>query len=453
MQSIQGFDFFSLNFDEKGALQTGEWDAFLQRAAAATDAIILAHGFRNSASDATSLYTNFLTTFRGHLTRPEFHEVAGRNFVVAGVYWPSLALPEEFSRPEGSVQSAGDNAPLSNSIEQKLQDLKAVRPDRGTQIDAAIALLPHVEEDSTVQDEFTDLLLSLTDGGELDPTEGLQQIRNQQGSVLLQKLTLPVILPTETSDYDTGTVASVDDDGTTQGIGSFFGSILGGVDTFINLTSWYVMKNRCGVVGETGVAKAVRDLKASNSKIRIHLVGHSLGGRLMAACAKSLSQNPLLQPDSVTLLEAAFSHYGFSANNGKGTPGFFRDVVAKKVVKGPLVETFSYQDTVVGKDYSIASRLADDNTKAIGDANDEFGGIGRNGAQLTPESAVFKLKTATAPGEPYVFQPGIVTCLDGSGGLIKDHGDVTNENVTYAFASAIAATVPVRETLVESTTR
>lgn len=149
----------------------------------------------------------------------------------------------------------------------------------------------------------------------------------------------------------------------------------------------------------------------------------------------------MVQPDSLTLLEAAFSHYGFSANNGKGVAGFFRDVIDKQVVKGPMLETFSYQDTVVGLTYAIASRLADDNVKAVGDKDDEFGGIGRNGAQKTAESDFQKLKTAASPGGAYVFKPGCVNCLDGSGGLIKDHGDVTNSDVTYAFASAVAATV------------
>ena len=36
---------------------------------------------------------------------------------------------------------------------------------------------------------------------------------------------------------------------------------------------------------------AVRALHASRPDIRIHLVGHSLGGRLMAACAKALVRN------------------------------------------------------------------------------------------------------------------------------------------------------------------
>jgi hypothetical protein len=33
-----------------------------------------------------------------------------------------------------------------------------------------------------------------------------------------------------------------------------------------------------------------------------------------------------------------------------------------------------------------------------------------------------------------------VNNLDGSGGLIRNHGDVTNETVTYAVASAVSQT-------------
>lgn len=73
------------------------------------------------------------------------------------------------------------------------------------------------------------------------------------------------------------------------------------------MTTWYVMKDRSGTVGATGVADAVRALHGSRPAIRIHLVGHSLGGRLMAGCAKALCDSPTLQPDSLTLLEAAFS--------------------------------------------------------------------------------------------------------------------------------------------------
>ena len=83
------------------------------------------------------------------------------------------------------------------------------------------------------------------------------------------------------------------------------------------------------------------------------------------------------------------------------------------------------------------SRLACDNTREIGDASDEFGGIGRNGPLKTEEVANLPFKN---PGTAYDYKPEVINNLDGSGGFIKDHGDVMNDAVTYAFASAVAQT-------------
>lgn len=448
MQSVSGFDFFPLNIDENGKLtNSAELDSLKGRADTATDLIIFGHGFRNSVDDASQLYFTFLKSFRAHFARPEFAGFANRDFIAAGVYWPSKALPESFGTAEGSVQSADDGAPFKAALAAKLEDLKTVCPTHSGQLDRAIELLANIEDDGTAQNQFTELVLSLTDGSQLDITEGLPKIRSQEGTVILQKLSAPIILsPAPADSSDDGGVESIDDPGFAdagggaQSVGSMFGSILNGVEKFLNGTTWWVMKNRAGVVGANGVAQVVRALKAAKPGLRIHLVGHSLGGRMMAACANSLAQDPLVQPDSVTLLEAAFSHYGFSANNGDGVAGFFRDVIAKNVVKGPFLATFSAQDEAVGADYALASRVADDNVKAVGDANDPFGGIGRNGAQKTTESQFLKLQPAGTPYQP--FKLGIVNCLDGSGGLIKNHGDVTNSDVTYVFSCSVAATQP-----------
>jgi hypothetical protein len=312
-------------------------------------------------------------------------------------------------------------------------------------LDRAIALLGNVEGDRGAQDEFVGHVLSLVDGSQPDPTEGLDRVRAMQGSELLDKLIAPIIVPTSgAADSEGGAAvagpvfAGGGGEGGTEGLGSIFSSVYGRIGQFLNLTLWYVMKNRSGVVGANGVAKAVRDFKGGLPAIRVQLVGHSLGGRLMASCAKSLAAAPMVRPDSLTLLEAAFSHFGFSPDNGKGQAGFFRDVVASGVVKGPLVATFSMQDTVVGKVYAIASRLAGDNVQEIGDATDPYGGIGRNGAQRTAEAVFAPLRQAGSP--PYEFEIGKVVNLDGSGGLITSHGDVTNSNVTFAFACAVAET-------------
>jgi hypothetical protein len=418
MQTIEGFDFFPLVFDKDGTLDAqDEFKALVERARSgpATDAIFIAHGFRNDVGEATSLYTKFLTNFRAHLRAPQFRDLTQRRFVVAGVYWPSKPFRESDGEDGEGTRGLQNPTLALADAKQQLEELKAgATPAQARSLDKAAALLPKLEGNPKAQDRFVAHVLSILEGSRLDKTEGLPQIQKRSGSELLARL----------------------DSEPAEGTRGFVGAIAGKVGQFLNLTTWYVMKDRSGTVGAKGVAPAVRALHKSVPSLRIHLVGHSLGGRLMTSCAKALCTRPQVQPDSLTLLEAAFSHYGFSRDNGQGTPGFFREVIDKRIVKGPLLSTFSAQDTVVGKAYAISSRLAGDNSREIGDASDQFGGIGRNGA-LKTEAAQSKL---LAPGMPYDYKLGVVNNLDGSGGLIKNHGDVTNAAVTYAFASAVART-------------
>jgi hypothetical protein len=437
MRMTEGFAFFPLTFDEDGKLENpDELDGMIARANTepkATDVIVIAHGFRNDANDATTLYDAFLKTFAANLARKEFKAVAARRFLVAGVYWPSKPFREAYS--EAAAEAAGTRGLKRSSravktpkapsrsmagAKKQLEDFKKHDANAGQRrkLDRAITLLPKLDGNLKAQDKFVELVLSLVDDSPADKTEGLQKVRRRKGSELLARL-------------GAGAPSG------TRGFGSFLGGIAGSVGQFLNLTTWYVMKDRSGTVGTEGVAPAVREIRKRCPGLRIHLVGHSLGGRLMASCAKALAARPLLQVDSLLLLEAAFSHFGFSADNGRGTPGFFRDVVVKEVVKGPFVSTFSAQDTVVGGPYAIMSRLASDNTREIGDATDEFGGIGRNGPLRTDEVANMPFRK---PGVAYEYKPRVINNLDGSGGFIKDHADVMNEAVTYALASAIALT-------------
>jgi hypothetical protein len=446
METIQGFDFFRLHFDADGNIEhQNELDNFNQRAAFATDSILIAHGFRNDESDATGLYTRFLGTLRQHIDGRLHASLGARRFVVAAIYWPSKPFPEEV-KFDGSTAGIEDELGEKEQVRTQLVELRdtVARTGQKPAIDRAIKLLDQVKGNTQAQDQFVENVFALLDGSEPDPTEGIDRVRTRDGSELLNLLSTPIRNPVPVQNSDAGGIAGLDDvfvpgeNGGTQGVGSFFGSIFGRIGQFLNLTTWYVMKNRSGVVGANGVAKAVRELKASAPEVKIHLVGHSLGGRLMAGCSKLLAQDPKLQPSSLTLLEAAFSHFGFSANSCiESKAGFFRAVVDNHVVKGPFLATFSAQDSVVGTVYAIASRLAGDSTEAIGDANDSFGGLGRNGAQRTGEAMFDKLHVA---GVAYNFAPGKILNLDGSGGMIKDHGDVTNSDVTYAFASAVAAT-------------
>ena len=79
------------------------------------------------------------------------------------------------------------------------------------------------------------------------------------------------------------------------------------------------------------------------------------------------------------------------------------------------------------------SRLAGDNTREIGDASRR---VRRHRPQRTAEDDGSRQRAAArAPARRTTTRTGVINNLDGSGGLIKDHSDVTNEAVTYAFAS------------------
>ncbi|QJR36721.1 hypothetical protein [Gemmatimonas groenlandica] len=452
METLGGFPFLALEYDQNGVLRSSTLDtlhAHLQ-SAGTTDLLMIAHGFRNNAVEARRLYEQFLQNFSAHITRSELAPaLASRRFAAAGIFWPSKAFSEGSAKDDDDGEAQALEEREAAALDDARIELMELRDDvadnQRSAVDRALALLDHLEDSTAKQDQFVSLLLSLADGADADPTEGFEQVAAQRGSELFAKLKSPIILPTVRRDDDGGVMAlnggaSAGSGGGTGAplfIGGALKSIAGRVGQVLNLTTWYMMKNRSGTVGANGVAAAVRALKARHPALRIHLIGHSLGGRCMAACAKSLCADPAVQPDSLSLLEAAFSHYGLSHDNGHGDRGFFRDVIEHQIVKGPFISTFSYQDAVVGKAYAISSRLGGDNAKAVGDKDDQYGGIGRNGTQRTNEATTQPLGSV---GTAYTYAPRVVNNLDGSGGRIKDHSDVTNPEVTYAVACAVAAT-------------
>jgi pimeloyl-ACP methyl ester carboxylesterase len=194
----------------------------------------------------------------------------------------------------------------------------------------------------------------------------------------------------------------------------------------LNYTTYYEMKARAGTVGKNGVAKLVDQLAPTVQKI--HLVGHSFGGRVIAATAANSTTDKI---GTLTLLQTAFSQNGFS----KSMNGFFRSVVDQKRVHGPILVTHTPNDTAVGVAYPLASRINGDKTAAFGDKNDIFGGIGRNGAQRMQDGETVG-GTLSAVGAHYAFQPGRLFNLEASE-FIKSHGDVTGKEVAYAMRRAV----------------
>lgn len=181
----------------------------------------------------------------------------------------------------------------------------------------------------------------------------------------------------------------------------------------LNYTTYYEMKERGGTIGKKGVAPLID--KLSDQVERIHLIGHSFGGRVVAAAAANSTTNRIR---SMTLLQAAFSHNGFSQSMN----GFFRNVVDGRRVSGPIIITHTKNDKAVGFAYPIASRLAGQVAAGLGDENDRFGGIGRNGAQKMNSGEVIAGKLLPV-GASYVLSAGKCFNAEASD-FIKGHGSL-----------------------------
>ena len=316
MQNIEGFDFFPLKFDEHGTLRVRAGVRRARRRARSARR-------RPTPSSSRTAFATTRTTRRvstrassrhseRHLSRPEFarrREPAFRRRRRATGRRSRFAktTTSEADGTRGLQESRGSDGRREGAA--RGSEGATTPPAQRRSSKKRSTLLPTLEHGMpTAQDEFVALVLSLVDTRRRSTRpKGCRRSSKRPGSELLARLSPPAA------------------DGT-RGIGDVFGTIAGGVGQFLNLTTWYVMKERSGTVGANGRgrrrASAARQLPES----RLHLVGHSLGGRLMAGCAKALGEAPKVQPDSLMLLEAAFSHFGFSPDNGHGNAGFFRDV-------------------------------------------------------------------------------------------------------------------------------
>jgi pimeloyl-ACP methyl ester carboxylesterase len=150
------------------------------------------------------------------------------------------------------------------------------------------------------------------------------------------------------------------------------------------------MKERAGRVGEHGVGPFIADLRKSYSdtpgspELRVHLVGHSFGARLVSFALKDLPDSfagAASPVKSLTLIQGAFSHFAFAQElpHDLSRSGALAGMEAR--VDGPVVVTHSRHDLAVCDRYPQASIFPRDDSAAFGDAlRYRFGGMGADGA-------------------------------------------------------------------------
>jgi hypothetical protein len=429
MADIAGIQFVEANFDKVGNLQDP-----VVIPTGVTDVFVISHGWNNNKQDAQALYNRFFTNFASLKGNFNF---AHRELAIIGVFWPSKKFDDlAFEIGQSNAASIGVSDNDNALVATKLEELKGFFSDPAEiqKIEAAKSAISGIETSPNARAKFVSSIRSLLDPSAANREDASDTFFEISEEELMDNLRIPIAatVPPEAAggaaELPVGGGSAIEEGGS-AGIVTFLESFKTAALNILNFTTYYEMKTRAGKVGNDGVAPLIDQLQATVQ--RIHLIGHSFGGRLVSAGTKGSKTNRLA---SLSLLQAAFSHNGFS----KIMNGFFRSVIDAKRVTGPILITYTKNDKAVGLAYPIASRINNDVAMAIGDENDKFGGIGRNGAQKMESGEVNKTETVLRDSDGiYTFSGGNIFNLLGDA-FIKDHGDVTGNQVVNAVLNAVA---------------
>lgn len=448
MAELAGFPYFEVQFNKQGAVHDQkEVDQVLQFVGETpvTDLIVISHGWNNDMKEARQLYKDFFARAREMIDEGSVHMPGDRKLAVLGVLWPSKKFADDELKPSGAA-SGKPKVPVS-FVKKQLDGLKGVfdNPKADKIIEEAKKLVPELEDKASARRKFVKLVRSLPNKERAEREDGSDRFFKLNEDEVMVRLSKPVREAPRRSSGGGGAAGGAAGGavglrapaGGAAGLGSMLTGFVSAARNLLNYTTYYQMKERAGLVGSTGLNAVMRKIRAKAPNMKIHLVGHSFGGRLVAAAALGPSGGAPVGITSMTLLQAAFSHNGFGEKYDKKNDGFFRKVVSEGRVSGPLVITCTENDKAVGLAYPLASLLSGDDAAALGDKNDRFGGIGRNGAlvQFTPEATDATLDKV---GASYAFKQGKLYNLNADK-FISGHSDVCGREVAYATLTAIMA--------------
>ncbi|MEP7380840.1 MAG: hypothetical protein ABI910_04095 [Gemmatimonadota bacterium] len=449
MATKNGFPYAEVEFDAKGKFGATQVKDAIEtlRAPGLTDVLVLSHGWNNDIADARAFYGQFLGFLRKEFDAGTVAGAASRKLGVVAVFWPSKKFADS-ELVAGNASSVG-GAVSKATLTKQLALLSDAFTDKASKAKfaAAAKLLDTLEGDVAAQRKFVDLLRGFWTTGKAGSDALPAAGAKQPGDQILKALAPPVLDLPSTQTRGSGGASSVGgvgggiggasgSVGSTGAAAGLFGSILNGARNALNMTTYFTMKERAGIVGANGLAPVLQRIRTELPALKLQLAGHSFGGRLVTAAVNALPKGAANRVQSLFLMQAAFSHFGLSQKYDGTSNGLFRSVIADGKVAGPIYVTFTSKDKAVGLAYPLASRLGGQVAAGLGDANDKFGGIGRNGAQKTPEAIA---STLLAPTRAYAFAPGGVYNLDATA-IITSHGDICRAEVAHALVAAIAST-------------
>ena len=443
-KTLDKYQYRELEFAKDGkAVHAEQAAAVGQLASKVSDVIVISHGWNNDAADARALYERVAKSIETLRTGVLGPKLKGRTIGIVGVQWPSKRFADKDITPGGGAAGVNHADP---SLAKDLVAFGTAFGDRRSKdaLRKAAKLVPDLDRSPAAQREYADLLRSLLSKDGAEPADAIDQFLGLDGDDVMKRLEAAALdarddLPSRGAPGSMGGGTSIPTGGLSGGgtgaaadLPFGLGDLPSKGRLLLNFVTYYEMKNRAGSIGAGSVAPILA--KQVVGKSRMHLVGHSFGARLVTAAADALPKPRSVQ--SMSLLQAAFSHNAFAKDWQPGDDGAYRRMITSHNVVGPVVITHTRNDVAVGLAYAMASRVAGQNNSAIGDPDSEFGGLGSNGAQHTPEAlddqALGDVDTV------YAFKAGKVHNLLADK-YVAGHSDVSGVQVINAVLQAVVA--------------
>ncbi|MEU1011541.1 serine-threonine protein kinase [Streptomyces sp. NPDC005890] len=375
--------YWELTFDADGDADGPERDRLAAQVTehGLRDLIVFSHGWNNDRSGATALYRRFFAPI------PKLAPKARLGYV--GVIWPSMRFSDEpipdFPKSVAAVEA--EAAPRPALDKDSRRALLEAFPGRAPVLDQLARMLDERPDGARGLTEFGRLVRLLLD---TDGDPGVADT-DEQGE--------PAVFgedPVTACEQFAAALAALGPEGGEPGFS--LPNPWDGAKELLRQATYYRMKRRAGTVGERGLGPVLGQVAGAAPGVRVHLVGHSFGGRLVAFALRGLPAG-VDTVKSVTLLQGAFSHYAFADRlpHAPDRSGALKG--RQRRVDGPLVCCYSHFDAALGTFYPLASRLAGDDRACAGSEiaavlGPRWGAMGHDGVQAVPDTARLDLTAA-----------------------------------------------------------
>ncbi|KPI04970.1 hypothetical protein OV450_4045 [Actinobacteria bacterium OV450] len=452
-----------LTFDSDGDVDRSSRDAVA--ALEATDLLVFAHGWNSDRSTSTRLFDRFYAPFPGLVG-------AGVRLGFVGVVWPSIRFSDEpipdFD-PHGALAEPGHGTALDPAT---LRALGEFWPGRVAELDRVAELLEDRPESEAAFTEFGALVRELAGVDTVDPAgtallgpaapvvpdvsgvPGVSVVTDVPGVPGVTDVPgvpdvpdvpgVPAIFTLDVLEVCRALTEALARAGALPGgaaepalfPGGGLHALWNGAKELLRQATYYQMKKRAGTVGEHGLGPVLAELAAHRPALRVHLIGHSFGARVVSFALRAVPDGARYVK-SVTLLQGAFSHYAFADRlpHDKGRGGALRGMQRK--TDGPVVACHSPYDAALGVFYPLASRMAGDSAGLLG-FDERWGAIGHDGVQAVPGTPRLTLDAALRSGVP---EAGCVSVDTGSvvrrgGPPSGAHSDICHEELARLVVAA-----------------